>query len=506
MAFYLSKSGYCSALQCPKMLWMKKHMGDQFDDSVLNEAILEMGNEVGDPAMGLFGAYTEVPFGDLGEMIRTTQALLSSGEKIIAEASFSYNGLFCSVDILKNAGDGRVEIYEVKSSTSVKDIYVEDASYQSYVLARLGYRVERVCVVHIDGEYERIGELELQKLFHIADITETALSKQDEIEAKIAALEQYMRQTEEPADEIGPHCFAPYECGFFHYCARALPRPNVFALTGARTSTKFKHYKEGHVTFEALRAAKGLTSAQKMQIEHELCDCPPYIDAPAICDFLQQLSYPLYFLDFESYQPAVPLYPHSRPFEQIVFQYSLHYIESEGGALCHRQYLAYPGQDPRRALAEQLCRDIPLDVCVTVYNMSFEKGRICSLAKLYPDLSAHLMNIHDHIVDLMIPFRQKMYYCRAMQGSYSIKYVLPALFPDDPQLDYHSLEGVHNGSEASNAFKKMAQMNPEELETCRANLLRYCGLDTLAMVKIWQKLREAAAGTQQASAEIWAKV
>ena len=152
--------------------------------------------------------------------------------------------------------------------------------------------------------------------------------------------------------------------------------------------------------------------------------------------------------------------------------------------------MAYPGSDPRRKLAEQLCHDIPRNVCVTAYNMGFEKGRIKGLAQIYPDLADHLMNIHDNIQDLMIPFQKKYYYSKEMQGSYSIKYVLPALFPDDPQLDYHNLEGVHNGSEASASFKKMESMSCEEMAETRSQLLKYCGLDTFAMVKVWQKLNE----------------
>ena len=101
------------------------------------------------------------------------------------------------------------------------------------------------------------------------------------------------------------------------------------------------------------------------------------------------------------------------------------------------------------------------------------------------------MNIHDNIKDLMVPFQKTQYYKRAMQGSYSIKYVLPALFPNEPSLDYHNLEGVHNGVEASATFKKMATMNEEELESFRVHLLKYCGLDTFAMVKVWEKLNEA---------------
>lgn len=134
MSIYLSKSKYCSALQCPKMLWLNKNRPEAFDSSVMNESVLETGNEVGDLAMGLFGDFTEVPFGNLSDMIARTQELIDAGTRIIAEASFSYDGLFCSVDILKNLGDRNVEIYEVKSSTSVTDIYLNDATFQSLAL------------------------------------------------------------------------------------------------------------------------------------------------------------------------------------------------------------------------------------------------------------------------------------------------------------------------------------------------------------------------------------
>ena len=126
--------------------------------------------------------------------------------------------------------------------------------------------------------------------------------------------------------------------------------------------------------------------------------------------------------------------------------------------------------------------------------MGFEKGRIRELVDLYPDLAEHLMNIHDNIRDLMIPFQKGWYYSRAMEGSYSIKYVLPALFPDDPELDYHNLEGVQNGGEAMDMFARMQKMDPEELEKSRVQLLKYCCLDTYAMVKVWMKLLESSRG------------
>ena len=152
MTLYLSKSKYCAGIQCPKMLWLRKNKPEEATP-IMNQTVLETGNKVGDLAMGLFGDFTEVPFGDFNEMIATTKDLLASGEKIIAEASFSYDGLFCSVDILKNLGDNTVEIYEVKSSTQSKDIYQKDISYQYYVLTNLGLNVTKCVIVLLNNKY-----------------------------------------------------------------------------------------------------------------------------------------------------------------------------------------------------------------------------------------------------------------------------------------------------------------------------------------------------------------
>ena len=479
-------------VQCPKMLWMKKHHPELFDESVMDESVLRTGLAVGDLAMGLFGDFKEVPYGDLTDMIAETERLLAEGVENIAEASFAYDGMFCSVDILRVLGGNRVEIYEVKSSTEVHDIYYHDVAYQVFVLERLGFQVEKACLVHINRDYVRRKELEIDKLFTIADLTEMVRGMQPGVAERTRELKEYILNEEEPEMGLGRHCFDPYDCGFWGHCTETLPRWNVFNVAGMQKRTKCRYYDQGIISFEDLLTGAKLNDSQRMQISYEVQDLDDHIEADSIGSFLETLSYPMYFLDFESFQPAVPLYENTRPYDQIVFQYSLDFIETEGGELKHREFLAWPGSDPRRELAEQLCRDIPLGVCTLAYNMTFEKTRIKELADLYPDLADHLMDICYNIRDLMVPFQKKQYYNRAMQGSYSIKYVLPALFPDDPSLNYHNLEGVHNGTEASAAFAEMENMSEEELLACRENLLKYCGLDTFAMVKVWEKLREAA--------------
>lgn len=487
MSLYLSKSKFCNAVQCPKMLWLHKNKPEEFDNSVLNQSVLESGNEVGDLAMGLFGEFSEVPYGDLINMLEETQRLIAEGVPVIAEASFSLDGLFCSVDILKNKSNNHIEIYEVKSSTDLNDIYIHDAAYQQYVLTGLGYKVDKVSVVHINPYYERHGEINLNELFIIRDVTSQTASMQSGIRDFLSELESVMDSSCEPDISVGCHCNRPYKCGYFDYCTERLSHPNVFDINRMKFDTKVKLFNEGKYYFDELVRCKEIKGNQRLQVEAALSG-KGKINKKEIGGALSSLSFPLYFLDFETFQEAIPPFNFTTPYEQIPFQYSLHYLESTDSELKHTEFLAEAGTDPRRALAEKLCADIPLDVCTTAYNMSFEKNVIKKLAEIYPDLSSHLMNIHDNIQDLMIPFSKKYFYLPEMQGSYSIKYVLPALYPDDPSLDYHNLEGIQKGDQASNAFKNMKTMSPEEVAETRKNLLAYCKLDTFAMVKVWEKL------------------
>ena len=174
----------------------------------------------------------------------------------------------------------------------------------------------------------------------------------------------------------------------------------------------------------------------------------------------------------------------------MCFQYSLHIKASADADYEHLEYLApSDGGDPRRALAEQLCHDIPMGACTLVYNKDFECTRLKEMAAIYPDLAEHLLDIKKNIRDLLVPFRKCCYYVPAMGGSFSIKSVLPALFPDDPALNYHHLDDrVQNGTDAMEIFPRIKDMPPSEAAEVREALLRYCELDTWAMVKVWEQL------------------
>lgn len=482
----LSKSKYCNGIQCKKMLWLEKYKPEEKGE-LSNEAVLDNGNDVHEVARKLLGEDINIEFNEnLNEMIKDTKKALEKENAIVTEASFNYEHNFCSVDILKKEGDS-YEIYEVKSSTHLKDVFINDTSYQYYVLTNLGLNVKKCYVVILNSNYIRKGELDLDKLFVKNDITDIAISKLDEVKSNIDAINKYMEQTEEPDDDIDNKCFKPYECPFFKYCTRQLPKQNVFDLRRIFNKEKIKLYKQGLYTYQDL-LKEDINEKAKEQIEFELFAKEDKIDKKSIEKFLNTLTYPLYFLDFETFQMPIPQYDDVKPYMQMPFQYSLHYIENN--KLHHKEFLAKSGIDPRRSLAESLVNDIPLDVCTLAYNMSFEKNVIKNLSELYPDLKNHLMNIHDNIKDLMIPFKDRKYYTKDMSGSYSIKYVLPALFPNDESLNYQNLELIHNGSEAMNTYAKLEEYSKEEQEHIRERLLKYCELDTFAMVKIYEKLKE----------------
>lgn len=485
----LSKSRYCRGLQCKKMLWLEKNKPEEMIE-LNNDSVLEQGNVVHEVAKYLFKEHINIEYTDnLNEMIDNTAVTIDSyKDVVITEATFNYNNNFCSVDILKK-NNNSYEICEVKSSTEVKDIYINDAAYQYYVLTSLGLNVTKCSIIVLNNKYVRHGDLDLDKLFIKYDITDDVINLQDIVKENIENINEYMKQEKEPTDDIDIKCFNPYSCPFFKYCTKHIPSDNVFNIANMHTSKKIKLYKNGIYTYKDLLTSD-INDNHKQQIEYELYDKEDYIDKDKIKEFLNTLSYPLYFLDFETYQMPIPLYDNVSPYEKIPFQYSLHYIEKENGNLKHTEYLAEAGIDPRRKLAERLIYDIPKDTCVLAYNMSFEKSVIKKLSLMYPDLSEHLMNIYNNMQDLMIPFRNREYYNKDMHGSYSIKYVLPALFPDDESLNYHNLDLIHNGGEAMNAFTTLEEKSIEEQKYVRESLLKYCELDTYAMVKIYEKLIE----------------
>ena len=488
----LSKSLYTKGIQCPKALWLKKYNPNVLTppyESV--QAIFDTGNIVGDFACQLFPDGKEVPFTrDYDEMIATTKKWLDEGLSSIYEATFNYEGILVMVDIL-TISEGEIFIYEVKSSTEVKDIYLHDVSIQYYVLKNLGYKIKSAHVVHINNEYVRGDELDIYELFKIVDVTSEVDTIQSNIPTILKEFETYLSDKEnEPNIDIGSHCKKPYECDAKNYCwkvQRDIPDYSVFNIFNLGSKKQIELYNQGIINIDDIPQNFDMTVNQAQAVENYKSKVS-YIDKESIKTFLENLTYPIYHLDFETYQQSIPQYKGLKPFEQIPFQYSLH-IEHEDGTLTHKEYLSQDGVDSRYELAQKLCDDIPNDVTVLAYNMSFEKGVIKRLANTFADLEQHLLAINENIQDLMTPFQKKWYVTPSMNGSYSIKYVLPALVPEFEKA-YKDLVGVQNGSQAMNAFASMSKLEEGEKMKLSSSLLEYCKLDTLAMVKVLEKLRE----------------
>lgn len=488
---YFSKSKYTGFWQCPKITWLDKYKPEEkvIDESTL--ARMTSGNEAGDLAMGLFGDFTEVTATredgklDLDEMKRKTAECIANGVENICEASFDYNGLYCAVDILHKEKGGYA-IYEVKSATSIKYYYLADVAYQKYVLEKCGVNVTGTYIACINNGYKRHGAIDVKQLFYVTDVKDLIAEEYEAVERNLKNAEEILKSDKEPNIDIDKHCTAAHDCPYWNYCTRHLPEHNVFELYGC--AKKWDYYQRGYVSFEDLQRLPSLNFKQARQVDFTLNDRGVYVDKRLIAEFLSTLSYPLYFLDFETMQEIIPPFDGCAPYDQIPFQYSLHYIENENGELKHKEFLAVSGEDPRRAIAESLCENTPENVCVLAYNKKFECGRLKELAEEFPDLRKHLLAIKDNIKDLLDPFQKGGYYNKAMGGSFSIKSVLPAIFPDDPALNYHNLEEIHNGGEAMTIFPLIKDMPPEKQERTRKNLLKYCELDTFAMVKVWQEL------------------
>ena len=444
----LSKSLYIRGLQCEKSLWLKKKKPGVLqapDDGA--QVVFDTGTSVGELACELFSGGERIEYtGDFNAQMAKTKELIERGTEVIYEATFCFDGILVMVDILRICEDGLI-INEVKSSTSVKEVYIDDASIQYYVISSLGYKVSAVNIIHIDNTYVRGEKLELEKLFHTEDVTEQIMQKQAEIPQILSKFEEILSKNIEPEVDIGPHCSDPYHCDAWEYCwreQRGIPEYSVFNISRLRSDKKFDLYKSGIVKFEDIKELDKFNASQQIQIRSELSK-EQIIDKEAIKEFLETLSYPLYHLDFETFQQAVPEFVGLRPYEQIPFQFSIHKDYGKGN-LEHFEFLAEVGADPRYELALNLIKFIPQDACVLAYHASFEKGVIQNLATLFSQLSSHIMNIHSNIKDLKIPFAKKFYYHPKMCGSSSIKKVLPAIVPSCESA-YSSLDLIRNGGE-----------------------------------------------------------
>lgn len=484
----LSKSTFIKGMQCNKALYYHKYSKELRDDlTAAQEAIFAQGTSVGELACQLFPGgvdCTPESYDDFQKAVIRTREEIEKGTDIIYEAAFQFNGVLAALDILVKQDYGW-KAYEVKSSTSVSETYELDATIQYYTITNSGIDLKDISIVHINNQYVKNGPIDVHELFTIESVFDRVQELLPGIPNHVAHLKKVLQQPEAPVKEIGPHCSSPYQCDFAGHCWKHVPDYSIFNIARLNASKKFELYENNVLKLKDIPEEFPLNDKQWMQVNSEVRN-ETYIDKEAIQKFVGDLNYPIYHLDFETFTSAVPIFDGSRPYQQLVFQYSLH-IENEDGKLEHKEYLAETnGEDPRIQFIERLIEDCGESGDVMVYNIGFERGKLNDLIQYSPLHAYQIQRIIDRLKDLMIPFQQRWYYTPEMQGSYSIKKVLPALVPT---LSYKNLN-IQEGSTASNTFTQMLQGNFEgSMEQVRKDLLAYCELDTLAMARILNVLK-----------------
>ena len=447
--------------------------------------ILDNGKAVGVFARELFPGAVTVERSSLYKQAINTHLLINEGTEYICEASFFKNNLFCAIDILKVTQPGHVEIYEVKSSTKIKDIFYRDIAFQAHIVGLSGYTVDATYLIYVNSEYVRGDKLDPHQYFIIENVSNDVFSLLPTIEGDIKTIRDTMASNGKINPPISKCCFRPYMCPYWEkVCKPTLPKNSIFEISGGmHISTKLKHYSNGICTMRDFLKLKKQNPKYVQQCRLEVNkDDRNEINKEELNSFLKKIRFPIISLDFETLIEAMQLFPGQKAYDQTVFQFSLHVLRNIGEKLEHYEYLADPETDWRSDLAHALVKHCPPIGTILVWNESMEKNRILEFAELEcnADIRDDLLNMADRILDLMVPFRNRVVYNRRMYGRYSVKKVLPALCPDDENLSYENL-AINNGLLASMAFSQMVH-NPNMpiLETAivRRALLTYCELDT----------------------------
>lgn len=481
MKNYISNEQFRVGCRCRRLLWLQ--------EQEKNEQI-EFCPELSALAQNYVYGGETVSATDVAERADETLSLAKDGVKVIKRPAFKIGDAVAAADLMV-LNKGQTIIYFSYAALNPRRVFCREAGLIMAAAEINGFENIRVMLLLPRKEFVKKGEIDPREFFAVYDMSDEARKLRDKSYIFSRVLSETLESSSQPDVDIHKNCFNPDNCKYFEHCTKDMPYPNVFKVSRLNINTKLQMYSEGKIGYPDLRNDNRLTENQRKQIRMSMDKVPPVVKKKELSEFLSSLWYPLCFLDFESWQPPVPPSDNMHPFEQVAFQYSLHIIEKEGAPVIHRQFLAEGEADPREALAKQLVRDIPDGACILAYNKQFETMVVSGLANMFEDIREPLEKIRDNIYDLMAPFQKKLYYDRRMEGSFSIKAVLPALYPDDPELSYDNLTEIHNGSQAMLSYSTLRDETPERAEEIRRCLLRYCELDTLGMVKIIEKLRNA---------------
>ncbi|MDG6221314.1 MAG: DUF2779 domain-containing protein [Candidatus Thermoplasmatota archaeon] len=477
----LSKSRYVEGIKCHKLFYVSMKDPDAIPDfDVGAQFTVDQGTEAGELARDMYPGGTLIPAYPLVRAVAETKEALARGDKNIYEAALEHDDVHVKVDILELVGEGWYDMIEVKASTQMKDYYIPDMAVQRYVLEGAGLKVRSSKLMHLNKEYRHPGQ---NPLFVLEECTEQVLEEMAAVPENLRRMKDVLLQDQTPNILIGPQCSKPHSCPLLDECWAGVPSPSIFDIPrfmSRQSEEKFSLYHRG-TTIDAIPSGISITAPMQRFIDSVLQN-KPIIDGDVIKGLLSDLEEPIHFMDFETIGWAIPRYKGTKPYQAIPFQWSLHTMD---GGLRHKEYLHDGVGDPRDGFLSTLLEALGTEGRIVVYFESFEASRLKELMEHAPEKKNEIEQVIGRIWDLHPIFKNHYTHPDAM-GSASIKKVLPALCPE---CSYKGLD-IQDGMAASASYAQMLKTVGEEREQMRLALLEYCKLDTLAMVKLYEKLRE----------------
>jgi len=478
-----TKSLMLAGLQCGKRLWLHVHRPELAQPT--ESPLTLTGRAVERQARDLFPGAVPVARDTPGcDPFAETAVLLNTpGVTAILEAGIRAADLAVFIDVLERDTPGGCSwtLTEIKAASSVKAVHIEDVAVQALALDLAAIAVRRFRLLHVNSDFVYQGGHDYSGVFVCADISEQVLAHKRFMAARLSAFRELLAGSQ-PARRSGSHCSNPFPCPFITHCEAQDARYPVAWLPNAAVAAR-RLTAQGVYDIRDIPAA-ALDSERQLRVRRVTLAGQPEL-LPDAARLLRVLSWPRYYLDFECIQFALPVWAGTRPYQQLPFQWSCH-VQTRPDGLVHHEFLDDSGSDPRRRFAQTL-----LAVCgdggpIIVYNQAFEMRVIRELAELLPDLREALLALNARIFDLL-PVVRDNYYHPEMRGSWSIKRVLPCLVPE---LNYARLGRVQDGLQAQAGYLALLETGKETAghDALRRDLLAYCELDTLAMVKIVERL------------------